>query len=118
MTQRNPNWSREELILALDLYFRLGPGRFSAADPEVISLSEVLNSLPLHSMRPDAQRFRNPNGVNMKLCNFLRLDPSYRGKGLQRGAKLEEGIWAEFASNRERLSAHAAEIRRTARKDL
>jgi 5-methylcytosine-specific restriction protein A len=59
--------------------------------------------LPIHQDKPDEIRFRNPNGVYMKMCNFLRLDPTYQGKGLERGGKLEEEIWGEFANDRERL---------------
>jgi hypothetical protein len=32
----------------------------------------------------------------MKLCNFLALDPSYHGKGLERGGRLEQQVWSEF----------------------
>ena len=116
--KRNPPWSREELILALDLYYDFSTPRFSATDPDIIMLSEVLNKLPLHSDRPDRARFRNPNGVSMKLSNFLRLDPNYSGVGLERGGKLEEKIWAEFAGKREKLRQAAAEIRATAVKEL
>jgi 5-methylcytosine-specific restriction protein A len=47
----------------------------------------------------------------MKLCNYLRLDPSYKGKGLSRGGRLEETIWSEFAENRERLEQTARAIK-------
>jgi len=85
MATRNPTWSRDELILALDLYFRLGgrPASVPKNHPGIVRLSDTLNQLPIHAQRPDAQRFRNPNGVYMKLCNFLRFDPSYTGAGLQ-----------------------------------
>ena len=45
-------------------------------------------------------RFRNVNGVYMKLMNFRRLDPKFTSTGrvgLQRGGKLEELVWTEFA---------------------
>ena len=35
----------------------------------------------------------------MKLCNFLRADPSYTGKGLDAGSKLDLEVWGEFASD-------------------
>ena len=46
---RNPPWSRDELILALDLYLRFSgnpPGKGSA---EVVGLSEVLNRMVPHA---------------------------------------------------------------------
>ena len=110
---RNPLWTRDELILALDLYFRVNPGRASANHTEIRKLSKLLNALPVHAERVDEAVFRNPNGVYMKLCNFLRLDPEYKGKGLQRGGKLEESIWQEFGADRERLRQTAMMIRRS-----
>ena len=102
---RNPPWSRDELILALDLYFRVRPSQPSKDHPEIIALSQVLNALPIHSDRPDAGRFRNPNGVSMKLSNFLRFDPTYEGTGLKQGGKLEEVVWSEFSEDHARLRA-------------
>src|SRR5262249_61545435 len=89
MARRNPPWQRDELILALDLYFRHRPDTITKAHPEVLALSELLNALPIHPDRPDPARFRNVNGTYMKLCNFLAHDPDYRGKGLEAGGKLE-----------------------------
>jgi 5-methylcytosine-specific restriction protein A len=83
MASRNLPWQRDELILALDLYFRHRPDTISQKHPEVAALSELLNALPIHPDRPDRVRFRNLNGTYMKLCNFLRLDPDYKGKGLE-----------------------------------
>ena len=103
VTSRNPPWTRDEWILALDLYFDENPSHISKTHRKVVELSELLNRLSIHTDRPDAVRFRNPNGVYMKLCNFLRFDPSYSGSGLTRGGKLEEEIWDEFAEDQDRL---------------
>ena len=108
---RNPPWTRDELILALDLYFKVNPLHTSENHPEIKSLSVLLNKLPAQGHAVDAKVYRNPNGVYMKLCNYLRLDPSYKGKGLSRGGKLEEAIWSEFAENRERLEGTARAIK-------
>jgi 5-methylcytosine-specific restriction protein A len=67
--------------------------------------------LPIHATRPDAERFRNPNGVYMKLCNFLRFDPNYQGTGLTRGNRLEEEVWQQFTGRRDDLVRLAAAIR-------
>ena len=107
---RNPSWQRDELILALDLYFRHNPRKINKNHSEVQQLSEILNRLPIHPDRPDPQRFRNPNGVYMKLGNFLSLDPSYQGVGLQRGGRLERKIWEEFAGDSEHLRRIAEAI--------
>lgn len=108
---RNPKWSRDELILPLDLYFRVNPIHPSDENPEIIALSETLNSLPLHPQSQHGEKFRNPNGVYMKLCNFLRFDPGCSGTGLLRGGKLEKEIWEEFSGDRVRLASIASAIR-------
>ena len=75
------DWTRDELILALDLYTREPSARGSKNHPGVIELSHLLNRLPLHPQSEREEYFRNPNGVGMKLSNFLRFDPD-RGGGL------------------------------------
>ena len=113
--RRNPTWENDELILALDLYLRRGQP--DQSDPEVIALSGLLNRLPLHADRPDSERFRNPNGVHMKLGNFRRLDPSYSGRGLERGGAGEQLVWERFASNPDELAAAVRRISASAEPD-
>ena len=90
MATQNPNWTRDELILALDVYFAEdfvnNPGTIR---PGLINLSTFLKSLPIHPNRAADARFRNPNNVYMKLCNYLRLDDRYSGKGLAAGSQLD-----------------------------
>ncbi|MHB9038574.1 MAG: HNH endonuclease [Armatimonadota bacterium] len=111
---RNPAWVRDELILALDLYNQITIAelmKMNPADPRIIILSQVLKSLPIHPERLVAGDFRNPNGVYMKLCNFLRLDPDYQGKGLAAGSKADEEVWNEFRGDIARLRRVAEAIR-------
>lgn len=42
---RNPKWIRDEVVLALDLYFQLEPGQIHSKNPLIIKLSELLNEL-------------------------------------------------------------------------
>ncbi len=105
---RNPPWSEEELILALDFYVRQGAR--SASDPGVAELSALLNKLPIHTDRPDAEHFRNANRVALKLANFQALDPNYGGKGMQHGARLDSLIWARFAVQHDDLARAAHTI--------
>jgi 5-methylcytosine-specific restriction protein A len=103
MTIRNPKWSRDELILALDLYFKIDfVHNRGGGDKSIDVLSDLLNSLPIHTDFKNTN-FRNRASVYMKLSNFLRLDPQYTGKGLERGSKGDEDVWNEFASNLPRL---------------
>jgi len=106
---RNPDWAEDELILALDLYLR--DGSIDDRDTRVIELSELLNSLPIHTTRPDVERFRNPNGVALKLANFSALDPNYPGVGMRRGGRRDQHVWARFSNNRDELARLALAIR-------
>jgi 5-methylcytosine-specific restriction protein A len=107
---KNPKWHRKELILALDLYFKLEPGQISSRNSDIIELSENLNRLDIYKDKPDAIKYRNPNGVAMKLNNFKSYDPNYPGVGLSRGGKLDGEIFEEFFNNRERLKKEAFSI--------
>ena len=113
---RNPNWKRDEVILALDLYSRVNPLHTSESDPEIAKLSGLLNSLPLHAAHERNADFRNPSGVYMKLCNFLSLDPEYEGVGLKAGSRIDREVWSEFAQDRKRLRSVAAAIRKNSPK--
>lgn len=111
---RNPNWTRDEAILALDMYLQyMGnpPGKDS---PEVRALSELLNASALRDGVVGSHKFRNPSGVYMKMMNFRRLDPTYSGVGLQRGAHEDERVWKEFAGDPKRCTAVAEAIRAAA----
>jgi predicted HNH restriction endonuclease/predicted RNA-binding protein with PUA-like domain len=107
-------WSRNELILALDLYLRLRDAPPSKDSVEVAELSSFLATMDRAKGVGEAQTFRNANGVYMELMNFRRFDPEYTadGKvGLMRGNKLEESVWNEFAGNPQGLAKTVAEIR-------
>ena len=79
-----PKWHRDEIILALDFYHSIEPREMDSKNPKVIEVSEILNKLPIHTERIDSVKFRNPNGVSMKLNNFKAIDPEYDGKGMDR----------------------------------
>lgn len=105
--KRNPPWSREELILALDLY--LSDGLLDDRSHKVIELSRVLQRLAAVEVI-DSSVFRNPNGVAMKLGNFAALDPNYPGKGLSSGGKGDKLIWEEFSEKEEDLRVAALSL--------
>jgi len=111
---RNPDWTRDELILALDLYLSnpaSPPGKNSR---EVIELSQLLNRMRHQIGIAAGGNFRNPNGVYMKMMNFRRFNLAYTSEGrvgLRRGNKDEEVVWNEFSGDRKRLSEVTAAIR-------
>lgn len=109
------DWTRDELILALELY--LTEYRNKAADDKhkkVVALSELLNQLAHVLGIQAADTYRNPNGVAMKLMNFRSIDPAFQkaGKaGLKQGSKLDAEIWIQYAGNTVALVQVAQAIR-------
>jgi 5-methylcytosine-specific restriction protein A len=108
---RRFNWTRDELILALDLYHSLPAARGNVRHPGIVELSELLQDLPIHPVELRPSNFRNPNGVAMKLGNFLVCDPAYKGAGLHQGARIEQDLWDEFSGNLLALKRRATAIR-------
>jgi hypothetical protein len=79
------NWTRDELLVALNLYHKLTFGQLHARQPVIEALAEKLG--------------RGANSVTMKLCNFASLDPALklRGiKGLAGASALDRDMWNEF----------------------
>jgi 5-methylcytosine-specific restriction protein A len=109
---RNPKWHRDEIILALDLYFSPTRGSIDGRNPNIVELSKILNSLPLFYNKPDEEKFRNPNGVTLKLSNFLPFDETYEGKGMTGGSKLDKALFMEFVNKKDELKAIASEIKK------
>ena len=108
---KNPPWSREELILALELYINVN-GNLDGRSKQAKELAQELYNLSIKSRKQPV--YRNSNGVAMKIGNFRRFDPTFtnRGrKGLVRGSKLEEEIWHKFANDPSALKSTAAAIR-------
>ncbi|MFD2744167.1 MULTISPECIES: HNH endonuclease [Sphingobacterium] len=109
---KNPKWKRDELILALDLYFQLKPGQIHARNPLIIDLSKTLNKLHIHGNKEEYQKFRNSNGVGLKLSNFLALDDSYTGKGMSSTSILDKKIFEEFKDQKDLLNKLANAIKK------
>lgn len=109
------DWTRDELILALDLYMRDPARAWDDDDAEVIELSGLLQRLaPLLGLK-GGPTFRNPNGVAMKLMNLRSIDPRHTEagrKGLASGSRADKAVWAEFLGNEPRLTQLAGDIRR------
>lgn len=81
-------WSRDELLVALNLYHKLTFGQLHARQPAIVALAKKLE--------------RGSNSVAMKLCNFASLDPALRLrgiKGLEGASALDREIWNEFHAN-------------------
>jgi hypothetical protein len=72
-SMKNPKWSRDELILALDFYLDHYPSLPDKNTVELQELSRILNQLMNKLGHTGDSKYRNPNGVYMKLMNFLYI---------------------------------------------
>jgi 5-methylcytosine-specific restriction enzyme A len=104
----DPNWTREETILALALYFESGQTLPSPRDSRVRKLSELLRSLPYHVDASKKESFRNPDGVAFKLQNLHNVAT---GKGLANVSDMDRQIWSEFGSRPGEIKSLAESIR-------
>lgn len=104
----NPNWTREEVILALDLYNVLNGSIPGPNDERVIALSEELRSLPYHREASKVASFRNPAGVAFKLQNIRQVAS---GQGLPHTARADREVWSDFGGDKAATAAAAARIR-------
>jgi 5-methylcytosine-specific restriction protein A len=103
----NPDWTRDETLLALDLYFRLGGQIPSGKDARVRELSGLLQRMPYHAEAAKVASFRNPDGVAFKLQNLRQVAT---GKGLGNTSKTDRAVWQEFGSKPEEVRRLAEAI--------
>jgi 5-methylcytosine-specific restriction protein A len=111
-TEGKVNWDREEMILALDLYLQSPqPGKGSS---KIEDVSRLLRRRAAQLGRIVPPRFRNADGVYLKMMNFRPYDPEQLAKGnkgMSRGAKLEEIVWNEWSPRPAKLHEAATALR-------
>lgn len=106
----NPDWTRDETILALELYFETDGGRLRSKEPKVEELSALLRSLPYHSEAARQETFRNAAGVAFKIQNLRHVAI---GGGLGKVSNMDRAIWSELGSNRSEVARLAAVVRQS-----
>src|SRR4051812_13283878 len=99
----------------MDLYVRAGRRQLSANHADVIRLSELLKALPLHEQSKRDVNFRNPDGIEMILGNFLGVDPAQQHVGLGRNNRLQKQVWDDFIDRLPALRQTAEAIERFAK---
>lgn len=90
---KSVNWTKEETIIAFNVYCKIPFKSSSKSNPTVIKFAKILG--------------RSPSALNMKIGNFGRLDPELKKKGivgLGNGSKLDEIVWEEFNGNWDKLA--------------
>lgn len=93
------NWTREETIIAFNVYCKIPFKSSSKTNPTVIKYANIIG--------------RSPSALNMKIGNFGRLDPELKKQGITgliNGSKLEEDIWNEFYGNWNKLAFESEEL--------
>lgn len=92
----NPNWTRDEVILALELYQSCSGQIPGPTDHRVRELSDLLRTFPHHSNAARQPSFRNPDGVAFKLQNLRSVAI---GSGLKNTSKVDREVWEELGDN-------------------
>jgi putative restriction endonuclease len=93
------NWTRQELIVAFNLYCKTSFGQIHNRNPKIIALANVLG--------------RSPSALSWKLANFARLDPELRRRniaGAGHGGKMDSELWSEFSQIWESLSFESEKL--------
>ena len=99
MTSTRRPWSREETLLALNLYCRIPFGRQHSKAEEVIELATAIG--------------RTPGSVAMKLNNLTSLDPDEQArgvKGLSGASRLNRDVWDDLHQNWECVAAESESL--------
>jgi putative restriction endonuclease len=81
-------WTKEESILAINLYSKIPFGQMHSRNADVIDLATLID--------------RTPGSVARRLGNFASLDPKLRDrgiKGLENASKLDAEVWHEYMQN-------------------
>ena len=82
MKQGQRLWTRDELLLAINLYCKLTFGQLHKGNPAIIQLAGLVG--------------RTPSSVALKLVNFASLDPSLDRAGMSNASHLDRQVWQEF----------------------
>lgn len=92
-------WTREELILAINLYCKVPFGKMHKTNAAIIELAELIG--------------RTPSSVAFKLGNFASFDPTLKARGIKgasNASKLDKSIWDEFYNNWEEALLQSEEM--------
>lgn len=105
---RNPDWTRDELILAAEFYLRHAPSIPGKTTRALIELSDDIRASATLQGLQGNDTFRNPNGVYMKLMELRKYDGAYEGVGLghERLRDVELEVWT-LPEEERLLEAHA-----------
>lgn len=105
MTQTNAprrDWTREETLLALELYCTISSEKVTANNQQIIALAKNIG--------------RTENSVKLKMQNFKSCDPNYTRdgrSGLNHVSQLDRSVVRQFLSNPDALFAEVKKVKLT-----
>lgn len=106
-TSRNPDWGRDETLLALNLFLQNGAKVPDKSDERVTQLSLLLRRNPVHAAFASRENFRSVSAVVLKLGN---LQQEAEGRGMPNNSKIDQAVWREFGGKPEEVSSLARSI--------
>ena len=90
------NWTRQQLLVAFDLYCRIPFGRITSRNTEIIRVAGLIG--------------RAPAGLSMKMGNIASLDPAITSTGragLGNASRSDRAMWEEMNGDWERFANEA-----------
>lgn len=90
------NWTRQQMLVALSLYWQIPFAKFTQRNPEIIQYAALLG--------------RTPSSLAMKLSNWASVDPELKARGI-RGlpniSNAAKALWFEVQSDWGRFAIEA-----------
>jgi predicted HNH restriction endonuclease len=106
---RQPRWTIDETILAVDTYFEIGDVKKITKDnPLVRELSNTLRNMPIHKIKDE--KFRNIAGICMTLLSIATLDDTAQ-YSMRAASKLQKEVYYYYKDRKRYLKEIASSIR-------
>ncbi len=99
MKKDDQRWTRDQTIVAFNLYCKIPFNKVTSRHPEIQRIAKIIG--------------RSVNSVKMKIGNFGSFDPELRRRGivgLSNASKLDEVVWDEFNQSWEDLAFESEKI--------
>lgn len=103
----NASFTRDEVILALDVLYSCGGATPRSDSEEILVLCDLLHRLPIHPEKVRKRDFRTPTGVRAQIYRYERRYANMVGSMFYE-------IDAEYADKHDELHAIAKAIRKNA----
>lgn len=103
-------WTREEIIIALNLYMQCCPERPGRHSPVVQEAKELLRQFQKRRGSGQSTDFRSTNSVYLKMENFHALNPDHDEGSMKHVSNLDKEMMQYYFSKPEELHKDATNI--------